>query len=350
MPKRVRVSADGGVTYYTLPGNAGDLKVEMASIDDTIFGQDYQSESPSIGSWSISGAAFFKGVAGYTAALKVGGTPVAVTGEATAQIGTTKSYRIVAVARRLMSYSNTVTVKDGAATVATSNILNIDYLNGIVTFIASFTPVGAITIDYSYVPTTTLGKGRSFNLKQSAAEIDSTDYATAKANGGWRTHKLGLKTVGLEISNVWDTATNFITTLQARGLTYIDVSPDDTQGSASAEVLFRGFFKYMSQGQAGNIGALEEETLNLNLFVPSSELLKAPFTWTFGSSPAISPAVQLCLQAWQDSTIVKVQYSPDGTATRTGDAIITEASLQNSFEGQNEFSFNFRGTGILTSA
>lgn len=350
MAKRIRVSADGGTTYYTLPGNSGDLKVEMASIDDTIFGQDFQSESPSIGSWSVSASAFFKGVAGYTAALKVGGTPVAVTGEATAQIGTTKSYRIVAAARRLMSYAATVTVKDGVTPVATSSILNIDYLNGIVTFVAGYTPAGAVTIDYSYVPSTALGKGRSFNLKQSAAEIDTTDYATAKANGGWRTYKLGLKTVGLEIGNVWDTATNFITTLQSRGLTYIDVSPDDTQGNAATEVLFRGFFKYMSQNQQGNVGALEEETLSLNLFVPSSELLKAPFTWTFGGAPAIAPAVQVCLQAWENSSLVKVQYSADGVATRTGDAIVTEASLQNSFEGQNEFSFNFRGTGVLTSA
>src|SRR5690348_4900900 len=140
MAKRIRVSTDN-VTYYTLPGASGDLNTEMANVDDTIFGQEYGSESPSIGMWTVTGAAFFKGVAGYTAAVKTGGTPTSATGEATTQIGATKSYQITAASKRVIDLANAVTVKDNAVD-HTADVESIDYLNGIVTFAAAYTVIG----------------------------------------------------------------------------------------------------------------------------------------------------------------------------------------------------------------
>lgn len=55
----------------------------------------------------------------------------------------------------------------------------------------------------------------------------------------------------------------------------------------------------------------------------------------------------MALNAWQDGTLIDVEYSPDGVNGKTGKAIVTEASLANVYEGQNEFSFTFRGTGTL---
>lgn len=347
MAKRIRVSTDD-VTYYTLPGASGELSVEMANVEDTIFGQQFQSELPSIGMWEVSGQAYFKGVAGYLAAVKVGGTPTVAAAEATANT-TGLSYQIVAVARRVMSLAHTVTVYDNAVIVAAGDILSIDYLNGIVTFVGGYVVTGPITIDYYYLPTAAIGKARSFSLTQQLAEIDTTDYATAQANGGWRTYIAGLKTVALELGNVWDNANDFITTLQSRAQVYVDVSPNDTAGSATEEVLFRGLFKYLSQNQSGNVGALEEETLNLNLSIPSSEVLATPFSWYFGSANDLSPAVQIALEAWEDGTPIYVEYSPDGTNGKKGQAIVTEASVANSYEGQNEFSFSFKGTGTLAN-
>jgi hypothetical protein len=346
MAKRIRVSADSGTSWFTLPGASGELGTEMANVDDTIFGQEFQSESPSIGTWNVTGAAYFKGVAGYSAAVKVGGTPTTTSGEATTQIGSTLSYQITAPARRVISLANPVVVNDDGTPVDTDDIESIDYLNGIVTFVSGYTVAGAVTVDCYYLPTAVIGKARSFTLTQTLAEIDTTDYATAQANGGWRTYIAGLKTVGLELGNVWDSANDFIAKLQARGIVYIDVSPDNTAGTAS-EVLYRGFFKYLQQGQQGNVGALEEETLNLNLYVPDGELIAAPFRWYFGAAHKLSPAVKICLDAWQAGTPIMVQYSPDGTNGKQGNAIVTEASLANVYEGQNEFSFTFMGTGTL---
>ena len=347
MAKQIRVSADNGVTWYTLPGASGELSQEMASIDDTIFGQDWQSESPSIGMWSISGQAFYKGIAGYTAQVKVGGTPTSVATQACTLVSG-KTYRLNTAAQRIISYANPVTVFDNAVD-RTNEVLSIDYLNGLVTFKGTYTVVGPVTVTYFYVPTAALAKARTFNLNQQAAEIDTTDYATAFANGGWRTYQAGLRSVSLEIGNVWANATDFLATLAARGLVYIDVSPDNTAGNATTELLYRGFFKYMSKNQSGNVGALEEETLNLNLFVPDGALVATPFKWYFGSAVGISPAVKICLEAWQNGTSIDVSYSPDGTNGKKGDAIVTEASLANTFEGQNEFSFTFKGIGALAA-
>lgn len=348
MAKRIRVSADNGVTWYTLPGASGELSVEMANVDDTIFGQDFQSESPSIGNWNVSGAAYFKGVAGYTATVRSGGAPVAVVDGPTTQVGATKSYRITDPLKRFISLADAVVVSDNAVAVDVADIESIDYLNGVITFAAAYTPTGPITVTYSNVPTAPIGKARSFTLTQTIAEIDTTDYETAQTNGGWRTYIAGLKTVALELGNVWDAANDFIAKLQTRDVVYVDVSPNATAGDATKEVLYRGFFKYLQQSQQGNVGALEEETLNLNLNVPDGELLLAPFRWYFGASASLSPAVRLALLAWQNGTLLDVEYSPDGVTGKTGKAIVTEASLANVYEGQNEFSFTFRGTGTLS--
>ena len=340
--KRIQVSLDD-ITYYTLPGSSGDFKAEMAQVNDTIFGQSFQSETPSIGMWNIGGQAFYKGVAGYTAAIKKGGTSTTVSAGAMTLVSG-KTYRINDATKRMMSLANPVTVYDNAVN-HTADLLSIDYLNGTVTFAAAYTVTGAVTMDYFYLPLTTLGKGRSFSLTQSAAEIDDTDYAAAQANGGWRTHSLGLKQVGLEVGNIWDAANDFVDILLARTQLYVEVSPDNTQGNATTEVMFRGIFKYMSQSQQGNVGALEEETLNLNLYVPESSLLVKPFGWYFGTTPGLSTAVKICIQAWENGTKLYLKYTPDGTVGKKGQAIVTEASLANAMDGQNEFTFTFKGTG-----
>jgi hypothetical protein len=345
MAKRIRVSTDD-VTYYTLPGASGELRVEMANVDDTIFGQSYQSESPSIGMWNVSGAAYFKGVAGYAATVLTGGTPTTTSAAAATEIGSTNAFQLDNTARRLISLSNPVVVYDNAVD-HTADVEFIDYLNGIIYFESGYVATGPVTVDYFYLPTSPIGKARSFSLTQTLAEVDTTNYAVAQANGGWRTYDAGLKTVALEIGNVWDAANDFIDTLAARAQLFVAISPNATQGSGTEEVMFRGMFKYLSQGQSGNVGALEEETLNLNLYVPSGELIRAPFAWYFGSTNDLSPAVQVCLEAWEDGTPIYVEYSPDGTVGKTGQAIVTEASLANSYEGQNEFSFNFMGTGTI---
>lgn len=342
MAKRIRVSSDN-VTYYTLPGSSGDKNSEGATVDDTVFGQSYQSQDVSILQHGISANAYWKGIAGYVALLKRGGTPTAMTTEAMGLVSG-KTYKVTAATKRVISYAHAATVFDNGVD-HTADVLSIDYLAGTVTFEAAYTVTGPVTITGYYIPMSEVLKGRSFTLTQGAAEIDTTDYATARANGGNRTFNAeGLRNVSFELGGLYDATNNWAAQLSSRGIFYLEVAPAN-----DAETVFRGFFKTGSQNQSGDVGALEEETVQLNLWVPDGDLVEAPFRWYFGSGSTLNTAVRKCIEAWQNQTTIHVQYLPDGINGQKAECIVTEMSLANELEGLNEFTAAFRATGALVA-
>lgn len=338
--KRIRISTDAGTTWFTLPGSSGEKRTESTSFNDTVFGQSFQSEDLSLLMASISGNSYFKGVAGYTASVKISGTSTVMTAEPTALV-TGKTYRIVSAAKRMIDYNSPITVLVTAVD-QTAQVESIDYLNGTVTFKAAYNPGGAVTITGAYLPLTTLARGRSFSLSQNAAEIDETDYETAQANGGWKTFSQGLKTVSLEIGAVFDNTQAFVTAMGTRAVVIIEISPNNSNNT-----FFRGFFKRTQHNQQGEVGALEETTYSFGLWVPDGALVVAPFSWYFDNSP-LNLGVQKLLNAWLAGQAIDVQYLPNGTTGTQHDAIITECSLANQIDGQNEFRFGFRATGAPT--
>jgi hypothetical protein len=340
MAKRIRVSDDNGVTWYTLPGSSGQRREEAASVGDTVFGQDFASNQPSIIAYTITGNSYFKGVAGYNALVRQSGTATAMTAEACTLVSG-KTYQITNSIKRMISYLDTLTVLDNAVD-HTANVLSIDYLNGTVTFTAAYTVTGPVTLTGKYLPSAVIAKARSFTLNQTAAEVDTTDYATAQANGGIRTYTQGLKTVNMDLGGLYDTGASYITAMRLRSLLTIDVSPDNT-----VDTIFRGFFKRMQHQQSGDVGAAEDETRTFNLWVPDGSLVERPFGWYFTASTVLNVAIRKVLAAYLNNTAIKVQYLYDGTNGSVGDCIVTEASLTNSYEGQNEFRFTFRGTGAV---
>jgi hypothetical protein len=339
--KRIQVSTDNGVTWRTLPGNTGDFREELATNNDTVFGQDFESNEVSVGQWGISGNSWFKGISGYQANLKQSGAPVVMTAEAMALVSG-KTYRITNTAKRIIDYFSTLTVLDNAID-RTANVASIDYLNGEVTFLAAYNPVGPVTITGKYVPTATIARAKGFTLNQGAGEKDTTDYETARANGGWRTFDYGLKTVGLEVSGIYDVTNGAAAALRGRNPLVVDISPDN-----SATTFFRGYFKRHTRSQSGDVGNLEEETVNFGLWVPDGALVVRPFGWYFDPASALNPAVQNVLASWQSKLPIDLRYQDDpgiAGSGHTGDAIVTECTLSNALEGLNEFRFGFRGTG-----
>jgi hypothetical protein len=336
--KRIQISDDGGSNYYTFPGSTGELRRELASVTDTIFGQNFQSEDVSLGQWNMTCNSFFKGVAGYIASVKQGGTPTAMTTEAMTLVSG-KTYQITDTARRIIDYNTTVTVFDNAVN-HTADVLSIDYLNGTVTFAPAYTPTGPITITGNYIPTAVIARSKSFTLTQTAAEIDTSDYETATANGGWRTFDPGLASVRMDIGGIYNSSDAVQTALASRAVMYVDVAPAN-----DANTVFRGFFKRTNFGQSGDVGALEDRTLQLGLFVPDGQLVERPFGWYFTANTTLNLAVRKALSAWQNMTKPKFRYLPNGTSGYAGDGIVTEATLTNTMEGLNEFRFNFRGSG-----
>lgn len=344
MAKRIRVSDDNGVTWWTLPGNTGDKRAEASVNDDTIFGQNYTSEQPGLIAGMITSNGILKGYAGYQATLKRGGTPIVMTDEAMTLVSG-KTYQITAATKRIIDLATPIVVEGNNIAIAAANILNIDYLNGTVTFQAAYTPTAPITITGAYVPTAVMASGRTFTLNQTAAEVDDTTYEVAQANNGQRTYDQGLKQVRLEVGGIKNASNTFMADLLGRTMIYVDISP---QGDGNH--FFRGFFKPHNDTQQGNNGALEEENVTLGLYVPEGDLIKAPFAWTFPAGTAMSKALRVCLEAWQNGTVIGVQYLPDGTNGQQNlAAIVTEATLANTMEGLNEFRFSMRPSGAMTA-
>lgn len=342
--KKLQVSADN-ITFYTLPGSQGQYTEEMNSNTDTVFGQNYESKEVGLAEWQVTADSIFKGLSGYTATLKKQGTPTTMTAEAMTLVSG-KTYRITNAAKQIIDYFTTLTVLDNAVD-QTANVLSIDYLTGAVTFKAAYTPTTPITITGKYIPTVAIASGKAWNVNQTASEIDNSSYDTAQANGGWRTFDSGLLTVAIDITNIFALANGWSATLTARSVLVVEISPD------GGTTLFRGYFKVINRNQSGNVGALEEEKLTLNLWVPDGALVVRPFGWVFGSGTTLNLAIQTVINGFFNQTNVYIKYLPDGGTTanagKTGQCVVTQANLANTVEGINTFQFTFRGDGAPTA-
>ena len=185
--KRLQVSSDNA-TYYTLPGNTGQLSLDGNAVDDTVFGQLYKSEQTTLINAQITAPAFYKGLAGYNAKLYKPGTSTALTTEPMTLVSG-KTYEITNAAKRVINRTfSPINVFDNAVN-ANAEVLNFDYLFGRVTFKASYTVIGPVTITGQYYPMVQLAKANSFSLTQSADAVDTTDFETAQGNSGYRTFK-----------------------------------------------------------------------------------------------------------------------------------------------------------------
>lgn len=343
MAKRVRLSADD-VTYHTLPGNSAELRNEAGELTDTIFGQSFESSETGLIGWSLTSNALYKGFAGYVVLMKKSGTSTAMTDEATTQVGATKTYIVTATTKQVLDPAVAIVVEDNAVAVAASNIESINYLTGEVTFVSSYTPTGPVTITGNYLPMTEIAGTRDFTLGMTTSPIDDTDIPTARANDGFRTFDPGgLKTVSLDIGGVYKGTNAFAAALRARDPIFVEINPDG-QGRSVA----RGMFKYTSQSQSGDVGALEEESVTLRLNVPEGEKWTTAFSWNDSGASTLSQAVRLAIAAFINSTSIYVEYLHDGTNGHKGEAVISDVSLSGGLEAMNEFSIGLQGSGAPT--
>lgn len=341
--KRVRVSIDDGTTYLTLPGNTGDLKNDGATIDDTIFGQDFMSNQTGLINWTLSANALYKGFAGYVATIKKSGTPTTFTTEAFSLV-TGKTYKITDASKNVWDRTTVLHFFDNAAAVDVANILYIDYLFGQVTFVGGYTPTGPITATGKYMPTAAIGCTNTFTLTQKANSNDTTCMTDAQANGGNREFDYGLKTVTLELKGIYKAADAFIALLQARAECIIEINPDGNMKSVC-----RGFYKPSTTDFSGKVGDLEASTIDFSLSVPDVSTLPYPFAWMHTTDTTLNQAVINCLDSWENNDHISVAYLPDGTNGFSGDSIVTDISLAGGLEVMNEFTANFQGSGAISA-
>lgn len=347
--KQVLLSTDD-ITYYLLPGSTGSIAVNGKTIDDTIFGQNYKSTLIGSLGWTISANAIYKGYPGYVATIKKIGATTTMTGEAMTTTGMpAHSYQIVNTAKRIWDRSITFVVHDGATDV-TANVASIDYLFGIVTFLSTYTVLGAVTVTGNYFPTANIGKFQSYTLTQSAAAIDDSDMPTLNSNGGYQTYAAGLQTVSISLPSVFDTTSGWQTALVARTEYVIEINPDGTGDSGS---LCRGFFRLTTDSRSGAVGALELETITFELSVPLGSqgniAVATPFSWQHGASSPIPTAIKEVLTQYLAGNTIFVKYLYDGVNGWKGTAVITDASLAGGMDTANEVTLTFQGSGAPTA-
>jgi hypothetical protein len=340
--KVLSVSSDN-TTFYTIPGSTAGFDTTGATASDTIFGQTYSSTQPTINSWTITGNSYYKGYAGYVCTIKKSGTSTAMTGEAMTLVSG-KTYQISAATKEIWDRTATFVVYDGGVD-HTADVASIDYLYGKVTFASAYTVTGAVTVDGSYLPTSTYGKASDFTLTQTATTINTTDLDTAQANNGYDTFIPGLRTVSLGLNGFFNTSNGFKTLLDGRTEIVIEINPDGAGNS-----MCRGFFKADKTGQSGAVGAAETETANFMLSVPySATSTITAFSWAHASGTTLPQGIRTVMDAWEGETLVYVKYLPDGTTGWTGQAVVTDVSLKSGLTAMSEFTANFQGSGAYTA-
>jgi len=339
MAKRVRVGQTSAGPFYTLPGNSAELRNEAGELTDTIFGQEFESTESGLIGYTINSNALYKGFAGYVVNLMKGGVPATLTDAAMSQVGATKTYVVTDTSKSRLDPATPIVVKDNAVD-KTAEVESIDFLFGKVTFKSSYTVTGPVTISGKSIPVTAIAGAKSFTLTQTAAAIDNTDIPTAKGNGGFRTFEYGLKTVSLEMSGIYKASNGFVTALKSREPIFVEINPDGSNLSVC-----RGIFKYTSQGQSGDVGALEEETVALRLNVLDNDLWARPFGWEHSALTTLNQGIRIALNSWENNQLIYMHYLPDGSTGFGGDAVVTDLSLAGGLEVMNEFTFNVQGSG-----
>lgn len=337
--KSVRVSRDD-VTYYNLPGSTADLSLDSASVDDSVFGTSFTSSQQTLITWNIGANGYFKGFPGYKATLKRAGTPTSFTAEATTS---ENGGHYITDRTKSIWEAGSVTILDAGDAVDPADIDYIDYLHGGVVFATGYTVTGPITATGNYLPTSRICYAQTFSLTQSADTENITDMCEADDNGGFGVFGYQQQTVELSLDGFYNDGSDFLDDLLSRDTIIIEVNPDG-EGLSVA----RGYFQASSVDQSGDVGQTETESVTYALNVP--ENVRYPFKWRHASNSSIPAGVKAILDAWEARESIFVEYKAEGSSvTRKGEALISDTSLDGGVEDINEFSFDFQGSGELTS-
>lgn len=327
--------------WVALPGSTGELNLDQATVDDSISGSNFTSMQPTLITWGVNANGYFKGFPGYQATLKRAGTPVSMTDEPTAS--SNGGFYIVDRDRSVLDRNTPVVVNDAGFPVDEADIEFIDYLQGGVVFVDSYTPNGAITITGSFRPTSPICFAQTFNLGLTADTENVTDFCTAQNNNGFAIFRYQRQTVELTLDGFYSPTSNYNADLIGRTEVIIEVNPDG-QGLSVA----RGYFKATSVAQSGDVGNTETQSATYMLFVP--EGVSRPFSWYHSPVTSIPEGIKIVLDAWEDRAEIELRYTPENGLTSTGAALVADTSLESGVEDINTFTFNFQGTDELITA
>ena len=94
-----------------------------------------------------------------------------------------------------------------AAVNRTTDITDINYVQGKVTFDVAHSTASAWTIDMEYLTSSFVGQGQSWQADVETDMLDQTSFSTTTADVQWRTMKPGLSGASVSIDRFWASST-----------------------------------------------------------------------------------------------------------------------------------------------
>lgn len=218
---------------------------------------------------------------GYSLLVRKGGTPVAITAEATTNT-TGNTYQVTSVARRVLNPAAAWHVQDGAATVAYTGISSVDFLSGEITLGAA--PGGAVTFYGQYIPITTatdvLFECRDFSLSDSADLHDTTIFTGTTDRV--RRRLPGLNDVELSAETLMDRAQlAYLSTVKFQGGNVVT----EVYFGDAALPRFRGFCKIASIESSGNVEDLLSTDVVFRIATVHDTVAKQVASYTYTVQP-----------------------------------------------------------------
>jgi len=205
-------------------------------------------------------------IAGYTTVLRRTGTPTAMTTQDMSPTAVTNQYQIDSTARRIWNRFATFNFdNNGGSSISSTQVSDIDYLFGKVTFKSTQGAVPKVT--GQYLPTAVVAGAYSYSLSMGGDLLDDTAYENASPTlstaPNFRSRIVGLRDVSLTVSRWDDIDKRFYNQLiKTAGSTIVvvEITPGGTTGYAG-----RGFFVAESEDRSGDVGALEQADVSLML-------------------------------------------------------------------------------------
>ncbi len=218
------------------------------------------------------------GTAGYLTTVKRGGTPTALADEPMTEIGGSPNdtFQVTDTTRRILDRTVVPTFEDTGVSpqdIPVSDVLTIDYLFGIVTFVTG--KIGPVVVKTgNFIPLQFIAGAHSYNLNQAGDVLDDTTFEKAEANNGKRTRILGIRDVSLSVDRWWEATTFFFDALNNRTPILIQVAPGINSGQAGLEVA-RGWYVPEAENHDGDVSSLESANTSFQIDGDA----KASFNW-----------------------------------------------------------------------
>ena len=337
--KLIQVADLDETTWYTVPGDTGDYEENKDAEEDTIFGQAWTSNQPTLGSFTMSSNARYRGFAGYKSALRRTGTATSFTDELSAEEEYSNTYIIDDQSNTPWDWNSSIVIEEDGVETDSDDIVEIDPLFGRVVFREGYTVTEPVTVSGDRFPMETFGKANTFDLSQSADTTPTTSFEDAQDNGGWMTMRPTLRTAELSLTSFYREDNDFTTPLRDEEQFIVEIDP-----AGNGESLARGIFRISTESNSGDVGGDEETSVDFVLSVPDGF---RPFSWLHEENSTIPEALKLIIDSWAAGDNIMARYLPLGADNegRKGEVVITDLSMSSDVEGLVEFDLSFEGTG-----